>query len=153
MSGTRIPRGLFVAIVLASIAQCVHDFPLLPDRLASHFAASGMPNGWMSKQQFFIIYAVVLVPALVIEFWVSHRIANKPNAKLNLPNKEYWLAPSAAPKRLRISIASLPGMDALSCSSKCSRWDWPYGRISILRPSFRAAQSFPCWQDSFSSTS
>jgi hypothetical protein len=93
MSGTRIPKGLFFAIVLAAIAQCIHDFPLLPDRLASHFAASGMPNGWMSKQQFFITYAVVLVPALLVEFWVSHRIANKPYAKLNLPNKEYWLAP------------------------------------------------------------
>jgi uncharacterized membrane protein len=93
MSGTRIPRGLFVAIVLAAIAQCIHDFPLLPDRLASHFATSGIPNGWMTKSQFFITYAVLLVPALVVEFWVSSRIANKPDARLNLPNKEYWLAP------------------------------------------------------------
>jgi uncharacterized membrane protein len=93
MSGTRIPRGLFVAIVLAAIAQCIHDFPLLPDRLASHFATSGIPNGWMTKSQFFITYAVLLVPALVVEFWVSRRIANKPDSRLNLPNKEYWLAP------------------------------------------------------------
>ncbi len=93
MSGTRIANGLFFAIVLATIAQCVHDFPLLPDRLASHFAASGMPNGWMTKAQFMLMYAVMLLPALAIEFWVSHRIANKPDAKLNLPNKQYWLAP------------------------------------------------------------
>jgi len=92
MSGARIPRLLFFAIVLAAIAQCVHDFPLLPDRLASHFAASGIPNGWMTKSQFFITFAVVLLPALAVEFWVSHRIANKPDAKLRLPNKEYWLA-------------------------------------------------------------
>lgn len=93
LSGTRLPRVLFVAIVLAAIAQCIHDFPLLPDRLASHFAASGIPNGWMTKTQFMVMYGVVFLPALAIEFWVSHRIANKPNAKLNLPNKEYWLAP------------------------------------------------------------
>ena len=93
MSDTRIPKVLFFAIVLAAIAQCVHDFPLLPDRLASHFAASGMPNGWMTKQQFFVTYAVVFVPALLVEFWLSHRIANKPDAKFNLPNKDYWLAP------------------------------------------------------------
>ena len=77
MSGTRIPRVLFFAIVLAAIAQCVHDFPLLPDRLASHFGASGIPNGWMTKSQFFITFAIVLLPALAVEFWVSHRIANK----------------------------------------------------------------------------
>jgi len=93
MSGIRIPNGLFFAIVLATIAQCVYDFPLLPDRLASHFAASGIPNGWMTKTQFMVMYGVVLLPALAIEFWVSHRIANKPDGKLNLPNKEYWLAP------------------------------------------------------------
>jgi uncharacterized membrane protein len=93
MPGARIPRILFFAVVLAAIAQGVHDFPLLPDRLASHFAASGVPNGWMTKSQFFITYALMIVPALVVEFWVSHRIANKPDAKLNLPNKEYWLAP------------------------------------------------------------
>jgi uncharacterized membrane protein len=93
MSGTQIPRILFFAIVLAAIAQCVHDFPLLPDRMASHFGASGMPNGWMTKSQFFVTFAVTLLPALLVEFWVSRRIANKPDAKLNLPNKEYWLSP------------------------------------------------------------
>jgi hypothetical protein len=35
----------------------------------------------------------MLVPALLVEFWVSRSIANKPDAKLRLPNKEYWLAP------------------------------------------------------------
>ena len=93
MSGTRVPRVLFFAIVLAAIAQCVHDFPLLPDRLASHFGASGMPNGWMTKSQFFITYAVVILPAFIVEFWAHGRIAKTPDAKLRLPNKEYWLAP------------------------------------------------------------
>jgi uncharacterized membrane protein len=93
MSGTRLPRILFFAILLAAISQCVHDFPLLPDRLASHFGASGIPNGWMTKSQFFLTFGVVLLPALLVEFWVSHRIANQPDAKLRLPNKEYWLAP------------------------------------------------------------
>jgi uncharacterized membrane protein len=93
MSGTRIPRILFFAIALAAIAQCVHDFPLLPGRMASHFGASGMPNGWMTKPQFFITYAVVLLPALIVEFWAHRRVAKTPDAKLRLPNKEYWLAP------------------------------------------------------------
>jgi uncharacterized membrane protein len=93
MTGTRTPRIVFFAIVLAAIAQCVHNFPLLPDRLASHFGASGIPNGWMTKSQFFVTYAVVLLPALIVEFWAHRRIAKTPDAKLRLPNKEYWLAP------------------------------------------------------------
>jgi uncharacterized membrane protein len=93
MADTRVPRALFFAIILAAFAQCVHDFPLLPDRLASHFGASGMPNGWMTKTQFFTTYALVLLPALFIEFWLHRKISKTPEAKLNLPNKEYWLAP------------------------------------------------------------
>jgi uncharacterized membrane protein len=93
MSGIRLARILFFAIVLAGIAQCVHDFPLLPDRMASHFGASGMPNGWMTKSQFFMTFALTLLPALLVEFWVAHIIAKKPDAKINLPNKAYWLSP------------------------------------------------------------
>jgi uncharacterized membrane protein len=93
MSGTSIPRALFFAIAFAAIAQCIHDFPLLPDRMASHFGASGMPNGWMTKSQFFTIYAVVLIPALFVEFWVGRSVSKQPSARINLPNKEYWLAP------------------------------------------------------------
>ncbi|HTC63720.1 MAG TPA: DUF1648 domain-containing protein [Candidatus Saccharimonadales bacterium] len=93
MANTRIPRAMFFAILLAGFAQCVHDFPLLPDRLASHFGASGMPNGWMTKTQFFITYALVLLPALFIEFWLHHKVSKTPEGNLNLPNKGYWLAP------------------------------------------------------------
>lgn len=93
MSGTRIANVLFFAILLAAIAQCVSEFPQLPDRLASHFGPSGMPNGWMTKSQFFTIYALVLLPALAVEFWVARRIAKTPGARINVPNKEFWLAP------------------------------------------------------------
>jgi len=92
MSGKRIANGVFFAIVLLTIAQCAHDFPLLPDRLASHFAASGAPNGWMTKTQFMWMYGILLLPALAIEFWVSRQIANKPDGQLHVPNKEYWLS-------------------------------------------------------------
>jgi serine/threonine-protein kinase len=93
MPGTRLPKALFFAIVCVAIAQCVRDFPLLPERIASHFNAAGMPNGWMTRTEFLWTYALVLLPAVAIEFWVSQQIAKKPDAKLNLPNKEYWLAP------------------------------------------------------------
>jgi uncharacterized membrane protein len=61
--------------------------------MASHFAASGMPNGWMTKSQFVVVYALTLLPALMVEFWVARRIAKMDGSRLNLPNKEYWLAP------------------------------------------------------------
>jgi uncharacterized membrane protein len=93
MPGKRLPNALFIAILFGGVAQCLHDFPLLPERMASHFAASGAPNGWMTKSQFLEIYALTLLPALAVEFWVARRISKTSGARLHLPNKEYWLAP------------------------------------------------------------
>ena len=91
--GTRLPRGIFAAMVLAAIAQSVFSFPQLPDRMASHFAASGLPNGWMTKQAFFLVYAVMIGVAAIVEFYPARSIARSSTARINLPNKEYWLAP------------------------------------------------------------
>jgi uncharacterized membrane protein len=93
MSDTRVPKILFLTILAAGILQCLHDFPFLPERLASHFGASGNANGWMTKSQFLMTYAVVILPALVLEFWMPRRIGRRPDSRLNLPNKQYWLAP------------------------------------------------------------
>jgi uncharacterized membrane protein len=94
MSGARLPRIIFFAIIAIALAQSVYNFPLLPHRLASHFNASGLPNGWMSKQAFFIVYAVMVLVAAIPEFYVPFTIARASNARINLPNKDYWLAPA-----------------------------------------------------------
>lgn len=93
MSQNGVPRALFLIILAAAIAQAIYAFPQMPERMASHFAASGIPNGWMTKVQFFLAYATTFLPALFVEFWVGRRISRTPETRINLPNKEYWLAP------------------------------------------------------------
>jgi len=93
MSEPRVPRTLFFAILAAGILQCLHDYPLLPNRLASHFSAAGNANGWMTKPQFLLTYAVVILPALAAEFWLPRKIARTADNRLRLPNEEFWLAP------------------------------------------------------------
>jgi uncharacterized membrane protein len=93
MSDTRVPRNLFLAILAAGILQCLHDYPLLPERMASHFGPSGNANGWMMKSQFLSVYVVVMIPALILEFWVPRKIGRTAGNRLNLPNKDYWLTP------------------------------------------------------------
>jgi uncharacterized membrane protein len=94
MSGARLPRIIFFAIVAIALAQGIYNFPLLPDRLASHFNAYGAPNDWMPKQAFFVVYAVMVLVAAVPEFFVPFSIARTSDARINLPNKDYWLAPA-----------------------------------------------------------
>ena len=93
MADLRIPRTLFFAILAAGLLQLVHDFPLLPERVASHFGASGAANGWMTKSQFLMTYAAILLPALFLEFGCSAALPRRRKRSCNLPNKEYWLSP------------------------------------------------------------
>lgn len=93
MSQNGVPRALFWVILVAAIAQAIYAFPQMPERMASHFAASGTPNGWMTKGHFFLTYAITFLPALFVEFWVGRKISKTSEARINLPNKEHWLAP------------------------------------------------------------
>jgi len=93
MGGTRPPWMIFGAIAACAAVQAVLAFPQLPARMASHFGASGMPTGWMPKQSFFVVYAGVIGVAALVGYLVPRSIAKKPLERINLPNKEYWLAP------------------------------------------------------------
>jgi uncharacterized membrane protein len=100
MRDAREPRTLFFVIFLCAAVLAVHDYPLIPDRVASHFSASGAANAWMSKPLFFAFYAGAVVIAFVVEFFVPRTLANSPKSRMNLPNKEYWLAPNRRDKTI-----------------------------------------------------
>jgi uncharacterized membrane protein len=93
IGGTRLPRMIFGAIALCAAVQAALAFPQLPERMASHFGPSGTPNGWMPKQSFFVVYAAVIGVAALVGYLVPRSIAKRPLDRINLPNKEHWLAP------------------------------------------------------------
>jgi len=78
-----------------SIALC-HALlwrPRLPLRLASHFDGAGHPDGWMGRDPALLLY-VGMVAFLGILFGVlGPWIRRFPDSMVNLPDKEYWLAP------------------------------------------------------------
>ena len=60
MLSMRLPRSVFAGIVFCAFLQAGFAFAQLPERMASHFAASGAANGWMSKPAFFAVYAAMI---------------------------------------------------------------------------------------------
>jgi hypothetical protein len=61
--------------------------------VASHFDAAGMPNGFMPRNIYtgLILSLLIVLPALVIvASWLA---IGKPNARINIPNGSYLLAP------------------------------------------------------------
>lgn len=85
------------AWVLAMVALAVHltaTWPQLPERMATHFDASGVPNGWMNRSSHVAWVAVIgfLVSSGVVVF--LHALRFLPASMLNIPNREHWLAPA-----------------------------------------------------------
>jgi hypothetical protein len=85
--------GWASTVVVGSITAIALTSDRLPARIASHFGADGLANGFMGREAYlgFTIGLVVLVPAL-IALLVALAARHFPQF-LNLPNRDYWLAP------------------------------------------------------------
>ena len=80
----------------------------LPERVATHFGANGLPNGWMSRDVFArAMVTVVLVPVALVQ-GIGFLLGRLPSSVINLPNRDYWLAPERRAKTLeRVQMAML----------------------------------------------
>jgi uncharacterized membrane protein len=93
MDKMRLPNSIFLLLVLLGAAQFAYYAPRLPEIVGSHFGASGSVNGWQTKLAFFSMELFMIVLATIITFAVPRIIASMPISLINLPNKEFWLAP------------------------------------------------------------
>jgi uncharacterized membrane protein len=101
-SGLALPHILILLLLGVMAWQTLHYYPQLPETVASHFNAGGRPNGYQSREFFFgLMWAVVLLMAF--SFIAIPRLIGRINPRLlNLPNKQYWLAPDRIGVAMRI---------------------------------------------------
>jgi uncharacterized membrane protein len=96
-------RMLYLASIALAFIEGLTCYSYIPARMAIHFNASGAADGWGYKQQFFIFYGV-MVGVMSLLFWGLPLIIRLvPASMINLPNKEYWLAP----ERKELTLARL----------------------------------------------
>jgi len=82
-------------------------YPLMPQRMASHFTADGYPNGWQPRESFFLLTIFLCASSAVVAFFVPWQIASRGNARINLPNRDYWLAPERREATMRYITATM----------------------------------------------
>jgi hypothetical protein len=72
------------------VGLTVEQWPL---RVAIQFNAQGQAGGWASRESHLLMWLglVVLLPAFIVTVFSS--IGFFPTQMVNLPNREYWLAP------------------------------------------------------------
>jgi uncharacterized membrane protein len=90
---SRLPKLIFVLLAVYAAVHFASVYPQLPDVVASHFDGRGAANGWQTKAAFFGVLVGVSVLAAAIGFGVPRIICALPPNLINLPNKQYWLAP------------------------------------------------------------
>ncbi|MGA2802551.1 MAG: DUF1648 domain-containing protein [Verrucomicrobiota bacterium] len=85
------------ALILGLLYLCFFSYLALsglqlPERLATHFDASGQPNGWMDRTSYLLFMAVfgigfpLFVPAIsYFSRFLSDRLQN-------IPHRDYWFA-------------------------------------------------------------
>jgi uncharacterized membrane protein len=93
MDDSRLPTIVYLLMLTMGLLNWAHVYPQLPATMASHFSAHGVANGWAPKSAFFGIMAFCAGLSAFVGFFVPRQISTRPASKLNLPNKDYWLAP------------------------------------------------------------
>jgi hypothetical protein len=98
-----LPYGLLLAGWAAFVAYVWITSGQLPARVATHFGAGGEPNGWETHSGYlhFTLFFGAAVPAFVLAVFHLGRLGG--GALLNIPHREYWLAP----ERREETLASL----------------------------------------------
>jgi hypothetical protein len=127
----RLPLLCFALLFAAATALIAWLPGRLPERVAVHFDAFGHPNGYATREgcRNFMILATLAPPALVVALSLLARLL--PAALINLPHREYWLAPErrAGTQALLaeqgvwfacLLLAFLAGMDAMLASANAS---------------------------------
>ncbi len=84
---------VFAVLAVGAAIYFSTYYAQMPDVVASHFNGRGVPNGWQTKPSFFGLLAAVSVLIAIIGFGIPRIIASVPPQLINLPNKQYWLAP------------------------------------------------------------
>jgi len=97
----RIPRFLYALLFLACLLMMADYYPQMPQRMASHFAADGRVNGWQSRDAFFVLMLLVTSTSAIVGFLAPRQIAARSNARINLPHRDYWLAPERREQTMR----------------------------------------------------
>jgi uncharacterized membrane protein len=85
--------ALFLLLLVVGTIDIIYYYPRLPETVASHFDASGKPDGWSTKKDLVEVFIVVTLSSAFLFLGIALGLPKLPDSLINLPKKEYWLAP------------------------------------------------------------
>ena len=95
-------------------AQTIYYYPRLPAVVGQHFGGDGRANGWASRDAFFILSWTVLLVISAIFMFTPRVLRTAPVSLINLPHKDYWLAPERKEESLRFLERDMEWMGVMT---------------------------------------
>jgi hypothetical protein len=95
----------FLLVCALSVAQLLHAAWVLPEQVPLHFSFDGTPDSHGSRAALIILNWVLLAFNAALFLALPWLMARLPDDLINLPNKDYWLAPARRQSTLE-SLAS-----------------------------------------------
>lgn len=89
----RWSRAAFRAVTPAYVAVLVFLAVTLPDRVPMHFDGAGNADSWGSRTEALVLWTVLGVVILGGGALLARYATGGDGTWLNLPHKDYWLAP------------------------------------------------------------
>ena len=114
MKTTAKPVHAWIAVVLLHAAQTLYYYPRLPAVVAQDFGVDGRANGWASRDVFFVISWTILLGISAIFMLAPRLLRRVPASLINLPNKDYWLAPDRKEESLNFLERQMEWMGVLT---------------------------------------
>jgi uncharacterized membrane protein len=87
------PLIAFLLLLFLAVAYILFTADSLPARVASHFVADGSANGYMPRSGYLTLMLALIVCLPLLLVLLQGVLRFIPQRFLNLPNREYWLAP------------------------------------------------------------
>ncbi len=89
----RTIRVVFWLMAVVALTQAVWHYQHLPERVAVHFDARGNANGWTTRHQNLVTQCGLVLLVAGLMQGLAWGLPRMPANLINLPHRDYWLAP------------------------------------------------------------
>jgi uncharacterized membrane protein len=96
----------FYTTLGAALLFTLYTSSSLPDVVASHFNSAGAATGFLPRRAYTVLATLMLLLPALLLVQLPRQTLRKPNARINLPNARYWLAPQRREQTVAIITRS-----------------------------------------------
>lgn len=86
-------RAAFILSFVANLVLALVSLAILPERVAVHFGAGGIPDGWAAKETNFLLMLGIHTLLFCSLYFTPSLVSKVPVKWISLPNRDYWMLP------------------------------------------------------------